>query len=94
MVSAFCVSVGESSVREEDYPLVLALQACAHIQFVLKVYQEGNDPASPIEGKGKMNQSNNFFAAMKKKLNKSKSRDQVWLPSINTDDVFLNIKLV
>ena len=68
---------GESSVRDEDCPLVLALMATAHIQFILKVYQEGKDPGSPVEEKQKLSQSNSFFSAMKKKINKTKSKDKV-----------------
>jgi len=67
---------GEWPVREEEYPLVLALMATQHIQFVLKVYQEGEDPAL-LEEPVTLNQPNSFFAAMKKKLNKVKSKDKV-----------------
>jgi len=64
--------VGESSVRDEDCPLVMALDSCAHIDFVLRVYQQGSDQSVAMDSKSK-NQSNKFFAAMRKKLNKGKS---------------------
>lgn len=66
-------------MRDEDCPLVLALMASTHIQFVLKVYQEGSDLStiSANEEKSKLHPTNSFFAAMKKKLNKSKSKDKV-----------------
>lgn len=78
----FVCTGDECSVQDDDRPLVLALQECGNIRFVLKVYQKGTDSSatnssSPAEQKSKMSQSNKFFSAMKKKINKSKSKEQV-----------------
>lgn len=83
-------------MRDEDCPLVLALMATAHIQFVLKVYQEGTDPPLPTEDKNnKINHTNSFFSAMKKRINKTKSKDKVWflLYSILEFIAYGNVKI-
>lgn len=70
---------GECSVRDEDCPLILALTCSDHLQFVLRVYQQGVEAPEPPPShvKSKIQQSNNFFAAMKKKLQKARSKDNV-----------------
>ncbi|XP_067928285.1 ras-associating and dilute domain-containing protein-like isoform X2 [Watersipora subatra] len=83
---------GECSVRDEDCPLILALTCSDHLQFVLRVYQQGVEAPEPPPShvKSKIQQSNNFFAAMKKKLQKARSKDNLMLSQSHRDG---NIKI-
>lgn len=85
---------GECSVSDDDRPLVLALMASAHIQFVLKVYEAGADtPGLPAQDPNKLHQSNSFFSAMKKRLNKTKSKDKVRV-LLFVEPTFLQISVI
>lgn len=53
---------------------MIALDSGGAVQFVLRVYQEGEDGGSYAENKNKS--SHSFFKAMKKKLAKPSGRSK------------------